>query len=296
MYLIRIPLLLGAFAASLLFSACGTTGEVKATGKTPVAGIDVKVNWGDGQVKIESPKTMCIKVCFADVEGTLLGCTTVETPGMAPVPAGATHWSGVVVSCSDDGDDGMFDLGHGGGHDHASGLQDPPPATPHPSMIHELFGGPLAPIADGSTNVSYSFRIIARTLEEAMTRRDAVLAGGIGTAVGSGFEVIYYNESEAEFDAVGLPIGVRMRQAEVADTIDTYTLTVNDTVVADLLAGLNVTSTTAENDWTVVECFVPTSKFEAGGPTYDNEARANWTTLQTSKDWTASQRVFDDTP
>ena len=293
----RILLLGAAFAATSFVVGCSTTGEVGGDLETPLPGggslnATFRVGFG-GQTTadLEATEPVCIEVCFSDATGADLDCVTIEVPGSAQVPAGAVRFEATIVDCPQDGDtDG------GGMADLLAGPQQPSQAVPlpYPLTKFKLIGGNIFPSADGSANVSYSFVVRTTDLAAAKARRDTVLAGGIGTNVGGGFNVIYYNESEAEFDAGGVPTGVRMRQAEVNDDFASYRLTVNGAVFAELGVTGNLSHYSAGNGWDVVETFVPTSAFDTTPGSYDNSCTADWTTVNTSIAWYAMQRVFAD--
>lgn len=282
----RILLLSSTFAVSALIAGCGVTAEVDADAEFPLPGggkvtVEARVGVnGDKTLDVEATKPLCVELCFSGSDGADLGCVTLELPGSAQVPRGAVRVEGSEVDCPDGGDDPA----------HIGGSQ-PRLAVPHPKTQWELFGTNIVPAADGSTNVSYSFLVEAPSLEQAKARRDAVLAGGIGTPVGPGFDVIFYNESEAEFDNFGVPTGVRMRQAEVGDDFVSYRLTVNDQTFAELGSTGNLLHYAASNGWNVIETFVPTSAFDTTPGAYDNQAEADWTTVETTSAWGAMQRV-----
>ncbi len=303
MRLTRALLLGTTFAVAASITGCGTTGEVGGDFETPLPGggsltgkFRVSIN-GDTSADVDATKPVCIEVCFSGADGADLGCVTIEVPGSAQVPKGAVRWEASIVDCpeggSGGGGGGMFDpfapRSQAGG-----GQQGQKLAVPCPATQWELLGGSIFPIADGSTNVSYSFHINAASLAHAKARRDMVLAGGIGTPVGTGFDVIFYNESEAEFDSMGVPTGVRMRQAEVNDDFTTYRLTVNGQSFAELGVTGNLLHYGSSNGWNVVETFVPTSAFDTTPGTFDNQAEADWTSINTVIAWRAMQRVFAD--
>ncbi len=287
--------LAAAFAASLSLASCGTTGTVGADMTTPVPGVgEVSVKFevnigGSKTATVEATKPICLKYTYRNSEGAVVGSSVVEVPGSHQIPAGAVSWSAEVVKCpaasGSAGAGGMYDLS---ATVLVQGVQRQ--AIAGADMPWTFFGGNIIPNAQGATNVSYSFSIQAPSRGDAMARRDYVLAGGIGTQTGPGFEVCYYNESEAELDNLGLPVGVRMRQAEVGDDFLTYTLTVNGAIVADLSSATNLLHYSANNGWNVVESFVPLTSFDTG-TNYDNTAEASWTTLNTSRSWRATQNV-----
>ncbi len=286
MNLTRALLLGTAFALSAFITGCSTTGEVGGDFETPLPGggnlsgtFRVGIN-GDTSADVDATKPVCVEVCFSGADGADLGCVTMEVPGSAQVPPGAVRWDASIVDCP--------------GGEATPGLQQRRLPVPDPAAHWELVGGNIFPSADGSTNVSYSFRIRAASLARAKARRDMVLAGGIGTPVGLGFNVIFYNESEAEFDGAGIPTGVRMRQAEVNDEFMTYGLTINGLTFAELGVTGNLLHYDASNQWNVIETFVPTSAFDTSPGTFDNQAESDWTSVNTSIAWHAMQRVFAD--
>jgi hypothetical protein len=287
--------------ASSFFAACSATGGIDTDFDAPLpGGGNVRGHiWvhsdGEQSMEIDSTKPICLEICFSGSRGEDLGCVTIEVPGSAQVPAGAVRWEASIVPCPDAGGGG----GGGGG-----GMFEPfTTSSPAQSIGSQqnaghgqryqwnLLGGIVYPVTDGNTNVNYSFQINAPTLDAAKARRDLVLSGGIGTPVGFGFNIIYYNESEAELDSLGVPQGVRMRQAEVNDEFTTFALTVNDVLFAELGLTGNLLRYDASNGWNVVETFVPNSAFDTNVSTFDNSVYVSWTTARTQRTWQAFQRV-----
>lgn len=300
----RAFLLGTTFAVSAFLTGCGMTGKVGIDADLPLDGGHVGVKFevgsnGETTANVSSTKPLCIETCFTDANGGSLGCFTVESPASAPVPEGAESYHSTIVDCPTGESAGGSSTASGTQGSSASvqgtsvggGLK-PKHAVPKTSGTWQLLGGPIIPLADGSKNVSYSFRIQASSLANAKARRDLVLAGGIGTPVGSGFDVLLYNESAAEFDITGLPTGVRMRQAEIHDDFTTYRLTVNGFPFAELGIGANLLHYGGSNGWNVVESFVPTSAFGTNPGAFDNQAEADWTTIDTPTQWYAMQRVY----
>jgi hypothetical protein len=301
---IRALFLGTTFLTSAFLASCGATGSVYVAAEIPLPGsgyvsinVELDIN-GNKVLRVESSETGCAQVCFSGPSGSL-GCTTVEVPGSAPVPAGATDWSVEDVPCPNPGSNENQGLASGPGGSSVTvqaaqigGSQKPKPATPSPNGQWRFCGGRVVPAVDGSKNISYSFEIQATSPAHAKARRDMVLAGGIGTAVGTGFDVILYNESTAEFDVTGFPTGARMRQADVNDDFTTYRLVVNGILFAELGTTGNLLHYGASHGWNVVETFVPTSAFETAPSAFDNQADADWTTAATTTTWHAMQRVF----
>jgi hypothetical protein len=151
-------------------------------------------------------------------------------------------------------------------------------ARAFPGEVWEMFGLVLIPIADGTVNVNYSFGVRGLDLAAAEARRDYVLAGGIGTQTGPGFDVVFYSETQVQTGVLEIPIGVQVRQAEVHDTFMDYTLAVNGVVVSDLASGFNVLHYPSTNGWDVVETLVGIADIDTNS-SYNNEARSDWSTL-----------------
>ncbi|MAE27870.1 MAG: hypothetical protein QF724_11200 [Planctomycetota bacterium] len=206
------------------------------------------------------------------------------------------RWEATEVKCPDDesgGDDG-------GGGRMAEYLASCAPQqgaggpniriTPTPRWL--FMGGMIEPQFDESPQISYSFHITAATLHEAAALRDLVLANGVGTDVGFGFEIIHYSEISIETNSAGLPTGLRVLQAEIDDEFMTYSLIINDAVHAELGATGNVLHYGAANDWDVIETFVPISSLDTTLNAWDNAATSSWTTLRTPQLWDAALRAF----
>jgi len=268
-------LLLGtAFAASALLAACTATGSVDAGLDTPLPGggrgtIDVHVDVnGEKSLEAEATRPVCIQLKFSDSKGQDIGSAEIQVPGAAPIPPGAVRFEAMVVPCPEP-------KGLAG-----PGLGSRRLAQPY-SLTWELFGGSLLPIADGAMNVNYSFLIDAPNADAAEARKELVLQGGIGTPTGPGFEVVHYSEAATEFDALGLPVGVRMRQALAADRFTAFSLVVNDGVEAQLGTTPGLLHYT-DQGWDVIEVFVPIGSFQSGPGAYSNTARTEWTTSKRS--------------
>jgi hypothetical protein len=281
--------LVAVLATSLFLAACGATGSVDAEVDIPLpgggsVGVGVRVSNDGDKVADLSGTPVCVKVCYRGADGRDLGCSTIEVPGSDQVPAGAVSWSATLVDCPTGGSGG-------GGR-----MLDPFTQAPQqqltalPKRPFVMFGGNLVPDIQGE-NVIYSFGIVALDLQAAQARRDYVLAGGIGTDVGQGFELAMWSESKTEFDLLGVPTGVRTLQAVVDDDFATYELTINDTLFADLNTG-NALHYGMGNGWNVVETFVPVSAFDTGA-IYDNKAESTWTTWGSPRIWYAMQNVWN---
>ena len=279
MKLSGISLFMGVYALSFAATACGATGEVNAdfTQPTPGGGeiqVGFRVGLNGEKEMTASGAPICMETCFSGADGGDLGCVTVELPASAQVPEGAVRWSATQVDCP------TGTPTPGGAFSRE--------ARRHPDQRYWLFGAPIIPFAD-DLNVSYSFYVDAASQAHAQARRDAVLAGGIGTPVGPGFEVLMYTESAGEYDNFGAPIGVRLRQAGI-DPFTSWSMDLNGVSGYATLGGSGVLHYGA-GEWDVVETFIPVSDFQTSVP-YDNESDLTWTVSASTRVWSGGASVW----
>ena len=296
--------LLGLSIAAIAIGAhgCGATGHAHGRG-TPVIHRDIKpsnsigndesafeVNGGPGRAG------ECVEVTWTDSSGAEISTDTIQADGSGSasgqVPPGAVRWEAKVADCEDpeapagipwEATEHRAGLAAGGGRTvvHAG------PAYPVEARVFHVFGSPIIPSDDpGETNLSYAFRVIATSFDEAEDLVAPIVAGGIGTPVPEEVEVLLYSTMEA------VSGGARLVQAQPG-SFEEWTFEFN---VGVFLADLFTNSLHYDvGTWDVVETVIPLSAFDFGilpGATYLNTGAADYRTDRMSETLSAGYQ-FD---
>ena len=223
-----------------------------------------------------------VNLYFSDCAGRGLGRRRVEFPGRAPIPEGSAR----VAAC--------WPRGHGAALGMGSAptrgqLPSPGVAGAIPRWI--LLGFALTPPTDPGDHRTYLAEVAAPTLGEALLRRDAFLADGVGAVVGEGFNLLFYGELRPDFDSRGTLKALKLRQAVLNDAITDYRVTIDGTPVASMDAPCGVRRESAGGGWNLVEVSIPAGMLDRTDRP-GKRLSIDWSTFQTDRSWHSLQLFF----